>query len=359
MGTNIIWGFLIWQFNYILQIYVLIKHNLPIYFIGLNFIGLIVGGIFALKVVNKMNHHFAFLLFVSLLVLFFILLLSYDYIWFVPIGIFGAGFCIGTSSGLFNLQCSFAFKDPNFGGRIYSMGFVGLTFLALIELFLFLSNNFYLIRIYFLFILILFFILTLLGKEEDLLPAQNHVNIRKYLREESKSWIGLAFFWGLFFANTYYAALLILEQNNLLDHLYFFFVILFITIGGFTFLCGLICDIIGRRLTLLIGLTVQALAFLILSFVQIKLYHIVIFGVILGIGSCMSMIPAFCIFVELPEKEYIRDKGSLYFIVGSIGSLCGVILGELLRPLYIEDPAYLTLILLFIFVCATIVMFQL
>jgi len=62
---------------------------------------------------------------------------------------------------------------------------------------------------------------------------------------------------------------------------------------------------------------------------------------------------------ELPERLTIKDEHTIYGAFLGIGSAIGVLLGEVLKDFIVTNTAYLTMILLFVFICATIVVFQL
>jgi len=122
---------------------------------------------------------------------------------------------------------------------------------------------------------------------------------------------------------------------------------------------GISADTIRRRLTTIIGLAIQALAFLVLSFInQPNITLIIIFIIILGIGFAFFYIGFSLFGTELPDRSLLGDEYLLYMAFMGLGSAVGVLLGEVLTQLIKTNTAYLTIVLLFVFICAIIVVFQ-
>jgi hypothetical protein len=302
----------------------------------------------------------------------------------MPLGLFGGGFCIGVVFGLYQEQIVLSFDDPKFAGRFYSMAVIMVGIFIIIYTIIDIFANPYiylayslspfiiikefinlnadpLLRIlFFLLILLMIVTTTLIGKSEHTIPPQKTFNIRMYFRKkENLPEHALAFFWGFFYTNTYYSSILLLEQEGLKVNLNIFVIVFFLTFIIASFPTGFMMDTIGRKLTILLGFSIQAFAFLILSFFAttdtLLLY---IIPIILGIGFSMGITGSFLIFIELPAREYIRDTGYFYIILGGIGMINGMIIGEVIKPL-LYNPIYLTVILLFIFVIATFTVSQL
>ncbi|NVM29594.1 MAG: MFS transporter [Candidatus Helarchaeota archaeon] len=362
----ILWGGLAWILHFILEFLVIIKTDSPLIFISFHFIGIIVGGIFALKVVSKWNHFVGYLGFIGVQVFWYIFLGMVTKAWLVPIGLFGAGFSIGVVFGLYKEQFVFIMEDPKFGGRMYALGLLGgspfVIILALIGIDVFWTSTMYYIAIF-----ILILTITIIGRTEHKIPPQEPLDVGKYLKKkENLPKVTLGFFFGFFITNAYYATFLIIREAykelSVLDlqaKFSTFVIILWLTVGLFGIINGLIMDLIGRRIVILIGLCIQSLAFLMLAFLsQTELLLLYIFPICLGIGFMMTINGCLCFFIEEPPPQYVRDTNFIYFTFAGIGMLGGVLIGELMSSVVLTNPAYLTVVLLFTFVIATVVINQ-
>ncbi|MFX1337993.1 MAG: MFS transporter [Promethearchaeota archaeon] len=338
------------------------KRELPYVFIIYHLIGIPIGTIFALKLIYKELNHFAsYLISNASIVFFFICLIIIEQPWFVPIGLFGAGFSIGIVLGLLYRQFYPVFKEARFGARYFSTAFMFVAFLIIIEALIDINSNSLLGIIFFILVYLLIFIFSMLGKETiSKLPIQESLNISAYLKEKKGiSKVVFAFFAGFLWVNIYYVTILFLEKNDLDAKLNIFVIIFCISIILSSFPGGLIADMIGRRVTVLIGLIFQALAFLILSFYsQNEFVLLYISPLLLGAGLSLSLTTSYLIYGELSEYQYLRDNGSLFLAFMMCGSVTGVIIAEIMRPLFLVEPTYLTVVLFFVFILAAIVIIQ-
>lgn len=326
-------------------------------------IGVPVGAFFAIKISNKWNSIVAFLSNFILLLIFLMSLIIFLNPYYTPFGLFGAGFFIGGMSGPLSINSTSSTPestDPVFAGRLFGRGFAVSSIFVIIYALLNLTINFTLTLIYFSLILIVSLVFTFFTKKDFQCITQENLNIITHIKNKKNlSNMAVYFFHGFFIINTYYAAILIFDWIKLGPYLNSFVLFLFtiIAIGGIP--TGFIADRIGRRITIIIGLVIQALAFLILSFLNdVNIILIVIFILFLGIGFNFIYIGFTQLRLELPERLTLRDEISLSVGILGIGSAVGVILGEVLKYLIVTNTAYLTIVLLFIFICATIVVFQ-
>lgn len=225
-----------------------------------------------------------------------------------------------------------------------------------------LTENFVFTFIYFILILIITLVPVLISKDHLQDISQEHVNTITILRsKENLPKLGVAFFHGFFIINTYYAAILIFDSLGFIQYLNGYVLILFIIVAIVSLPVGMIVDTIGRRITAMIGLALQALAFLVLSFINdFNIILIIIFISFLGIGFVFLYAGFSRLENELPRGLNARDEVSMSMGFLGIGAAVGVILGEVMKYLIVttNNAAYLTIVLLFIFICATIVVFQ-
>ena len=341
--------------HFTLEFSVLQKVNLPYFFIIFHMIGVPVGAFFAIKFSNKLNSIVAFSINFTLLVIFLMSLIIFLNPLYTPFGLFGAGFFIGGMSGPLTITSASSLPEstnPIFGGRLFGLAFTMSCIFVIIYALMNLTVNFTLTIIYFSLILIVSLVIILFIKIDFQSITQEHLNIITYFKNKKNlSKMAVYFFHGFFIINTYYAAILIFDWIKLSTYLNSFVLFLFIiiAIGGIP--TGFIADRIGRRITIMIGLVIQAFAFLILSFLnEVNIILIVIFILFLGIGFIFIYVGFTQLRLELPEKETLRDEISLSVGVLGIGSAIGVILGEVLQFLIITNPAYLTIVFLFIFI---------
>ncbi len=349
--------------HFSLEFTVLQKVNLPYFLIIFHMIGVPVGAIFAVKVINKRSSLFGFLTSFILLGFFLLSLMVILHPLYTPFGLFGAGFFIGAMSGylpIFGLSSIPESGDPKFAARFFGRGFAISSIFVIIYALMNLTINFTLTLIYFSLILIISLVIMLKGNKNFDFVTQEHLNIINYIKNKKNlSKLTISFFHGFFIINTYYAAILIFDFIGLDQYLNSFVLFLFIilAVGGIP--TGSIADRIGRRITVMIGLVMQALAFLILSFLnKINILLIVIFILFLGIGFIFIYVGFTQLKLELSERTTVRDESSISVGLLGIGSAVGVILGEVIKDLIVNNTAYLTIILLFVFICATIVVFQ-
>jgi len=342
---------------------ILQKVGLPFFFIIFHMIGVPFGSLFALNVLHKWDSIIVFLSQFILFVFFLISLMIFLQPIYTLFGLFGAGFCIGISGGsntILSISAIPENADPKYGGRFFGQGLAISSIFVIIYAAINLTENFFFTSVYFLIILITVIIIILSSRNDFQVIAQEHLKIINFLKNKKNlPKLAVAFFHGFFIINTYYAAILIFDFYNFDLNLNNYVLILFIIIAIVSLPAGIIADLIGRRFTTMIGLAIQALAFLILSFInEFNIILIISFIIFLGIGFTFFYIGFFRLQLEFPKKTTVRDELSLYMGFLGIGAAVGVILGELIQDLIIKNPAYLTIVLLFVFICATIVIFQ-
>jgi len=349
---------ILWASHFIFEYNVIIKIELELYFLLICYFGVVLGGIFALKIIPKMDYYFAFILFLSLDILSLILLITMENPIIVIITLFATGFFGSSFTGLIFVQFSYALPDPKFNGRANGGGYVVINLLIALMI-LINSSKFPFENIIFLIFLYIIIILsTIIGKIDVKLPAQSSLRIRKYLFDKKKfSEIFMAFFWGFFLTIPFYSVYLIFDGENLQEFFNTFVLILFITFAISVFIAGQIYDMLGRKVGMLLGLGIQALSFLLIVILNDDYYLDYIFPIILGVGTTFFLTSIPLIFVESTPKKFIRDKMSLAYIFMGLGMIFAVVLAEHLKDEFLID-SYLTLYLLFMFLIAAIFISQ-
>ena len=103
MASSIFGTCILIQYHFILEFSVIMKNNLPYYFVIFHLIALSIGAVFALKIFNKkLNHFTSYFIFNTTMTASFIVMILINQAWFIPIGLFIAGFSIGVLIGLDN-----------------------------------------------------------------------------------------------------------------------------------------------------------------------------------------------------------------------------------------------------------------
>jgi len=366
-GSSTSWG-LANILHFTFEFSILQKVNLPYFFIIFHMIGVFFGAIFVMEVLHKTDSITVFLIQFIFLVFFLMSLMIFLQPLYTPFALFGAGFCIGIGSGSVHINTLRAFpelKDPakwGAAGRLFSQGLGVSSILVIIYAIINLTENFVLTFIYFTLILIITLVSMLITKNDFQNITQEHVTTITILKNKKNlPKLGVAFFHGFFIINTYYAAILIFDSLGFIQYLNSYALILFTIVAIVSIPVGMIVDRIGRRITAMVGLALQALAFLVLSFLSdFNIPLIIIFISFLGIGFTFIYTGFTRLEVELSRGLNLRDELSISMGFVGIGAAVGVILGEVIKHLIIvtSNAAYLTIVLLFIFICATIVVFQ-
>ncbi len=354
--SAIFWAGLVWTLHFIFEFSVIVSNGLPIALVVAHYLGVSIGALFGLKFGKRWNPFSGLIICSGLMVFFFICLVIITQQWFIFLCLFGAGFFIGASFGFIQLMLSFFLDDPKYNGRIYGLGFGLVAVIILTGTLVDLAANIWLYISFFLTLFLIIAIFILKGRDSINIPPQENLNLRKYFkRKENLPALALAFFAGFFFTNSYYSTILILEIKGwLIDHLNLFIIVLSVLLIVFYLSSGVLTDNFGRRSSILLGLSIQALAFLLLSFLELTLTLLVyIFPIILAIGLALTIVGAYTCFIELPEQKYLRDNGYIFIALLGLGCVGGVVLGEVLRQVIKIDPAYLTILLLFVFVVAS------
>ena len=364
-GSTTTWG-LANILHFTFEFSILQKVNLPYYFIIFHMIGVFFGAIFVIEVLHKKDSVTVFLCQFILLVFFLLSLMIFLQPLYTPFGLFGAGFCIGMAHGpsiVNSIRAIPELKDParwGAAGRLFGLSMGISSILVIIYATMNLTENFVLTSIYFILILIITLVSMLITKNDFQNITQEHVNTITILKnKENLPKLGVAFFHGFFIINTYYAAILIFDSLGFLQYLNNYVIILFTIVAIVSIPVGMIVDRIGRRITAMIGLALQALAFLVLSFISdFNILLIIVFISFLGIGFTFIYVGFSRLEIELSLGLNVRDELSMSMGFIGIGAAVGVLLGEVLTYLIETSTAYLSMVLLFVFICATIVVFQ-
>lgn len=368
--TSVITSSYFWLTHFIIEFIAIINLNLAYITILYHFFGVIGGLLILVRFLSNIDYkkliiisNFLLLLFLSIL-----LLINETLIFLVPFLLFFIGICIGISiSYTIHLPKVMLF-NPYISGRLEFSGlFIIGIIVNLFILFYFLNI---LMSIIFLFLLFPFIILFMyFGKEEFDKLVIDEIKIKLYLiKKDSYSILALSFFMGFFFTETYYAIINILASlvhpsellNIILIFLFFMFCIIIIV----SILAGFSHDYFGRRLNLLIGIYLQAFAFIILGVTLLTVSKdifpiLFIFSIFLGTGFCLSTFGSFLYILETTPVNNERTHIFLNSFTFVSGAIIGVITLELIYELIVKNVIILPFIMLFAYFTATIIIFQL
>lgn len=350
---------LLWASHFWLEFSILIDLDLNLWIVGLSYIGCIFGGILALTLCQKLSHYRAYFLFFGLFTLFQIILKIVDIPWIIYLLLFGIGLTGGGFAGVMFAQLSPAFPDPKYNGRVNGLGYMAmnLVILLIILLDLFVSNIPILLLIGGLTSGVIF--LSIGGKSDANLPQQRPLKFKLFFSSvQTGNKLVIAFFWGFFLTIPFYAALNLIIHQVFSWDLNRFMIIIFITITLLSVPNGLLLDKLGRKPVMLLGIGTLSMAFFVLFLPITETILEFVFPFILGIGTTLFLTSNSLIFIEFTEKKYMRYYMTLYYIFTALGMFGGVVMGVALESLYLLDPIYLTVVLLFLFLIATIIISQ-
>ncbi len=360
---NLLYGFITWQFHFVLQFYIIFSRALPNILVLFHFIGLAAGA--AISVIVRIwikgakiwLFQFTSLTLSTLLVTF---LLVSNILSLIPIAFVIIGIANGFLYGIFNLQMEIGRSKPEYAGKLYSIGWIGVSILVIIESLI--------IQIYPIIMAVLFIlgtgsvtaILLFFGRNVSNL-FQKKLDVSKYLKNKKDlPALLFAFLYGFFFTNSYYSAILMVEFYDIMIDFNSFIISLLLVVGIFSIVSGILADVIGRRITILLGMNIQALAFLVFTFIlQSDVNFIFLFPIILGIGFAFTLAPGMLLLAEISKLSLKRDTGAIFFVLAALGMIFGTLIGEIHIEIIKFVPVNLALIQLYIIISATLVVFKL
>ncbi len=359
----IIVGGMIWALHFIIEFSIILRLNLPLWLASFHMVGVALGGFIGAALRKKLTSVSGFLILNSFFSAFLCLLYLIQQDWSVPVALLGAGCSLSAQWGFMQHRTAIAVKDQRYTGRTIAVAYILIAFYVMFVAFLdkaFASNQWGMPLFIFGSYLLISFCTIKSTRAIKLVPQQT-VRFREYLHDKANiPKIAMAFFFGLFFVNTYYSMIIIMQREDLMVQLNSFIITIMVSFGLTCIFAGLLIDTIGRRLALLLGFNIQALAFLLTSFLAgVDFVLLVVFPAVLGAGFAFIVLCAFAFFLELPKPEHVRDVNFIFISFMGSGCVFGIVLGEALKPLLLDDKGYMTIALLFIFAVATLSVSQL
>jgi len=350
----------LWGSHFVFEYRAVINSGLPLWTVGASYLGCILGGIVSIWIFYRIPHHIMFFGSVVSFGMFQIILqISIANPWMLILSLGGIGFSGSCLIGVMFTQLSPAFPDPKYNGRVNGLGYTAMNIIILVLTIL----NFLPTRIPII-IVICIFISGIIcvgwisrGHGNPVLQKPFKMSLFSS-QPQTGSKMLLGFFWGFFLTNPFYAAVTLIIHGGFNWNLSHFYFIVFFIISLLSIPNGILLDVLGRKKVMLFGIGVLSLAFFVLIFPIDKVVLGILFPVILGIGTTLFLTSNSLIFFEFTDKRYIRAYMTVYYLLSAVGMLGGVLLGWVLESLYLAEPIYITVVLLFLFLIATIITSQ-
>ncbi len=348
----------IWASHFVIEYGICILRELDIIWVNIVYLGCALGSLLSFLISVRVKHHRAYMLFMGAYFLSIIGVLSFSNFYLLIGSLFLIGFCSGGLMGHLFTHLLPVFPDPKFNGRAMGWGYSFMNLLILLEIWSIESGHLIINIIVLVCLLLLIFLITVRGKREFPEQKQDSIKIHEFLEEKTNQpFILIAFFWGFFLTIPIYASYFLIEESSELSNTTFFqfLRIIFIVMMAGSLPVGIIMDKIGRRKVLLFGLLILSMAFILLIIPALSTLDNILFPVILGMGFALVLPSHSVLMIEIPKREKIQDSISIGYFIMSLGMSAGAILGDIFKALYLEDPIYLSVILLFFMLIVAIV----
>ncbi|MHA2251345.1 MAG: MFS transporter [Candidatus Kariarchaeaceae archaeon] len=358
-----VWGLFAWGLHFFFEFISISNNSLPLYFIIFHYIGVFIGGLFGLIWLSNINPKISYFFFSVMFMISVIILILSNFPWTIPLLLFIAGFSLACSYGYFYQNIDFLFAVPKDSGKLFSLGTINYGVLIVISSLIYSIFDRNILALYISVFLLIFIKISIFIFRNYDYPVQQKISIKSFIKDPDNSIIILfSFFFGFFFTTAYYSAFVFYDNTDIEKILAKFVASLFLVQIICALFVGIIIDKIGRRLTLLIGLYIQSLLFLIISLqAQIHSFQldenqfIMIFALIIGVGFTTMVNSGMVFLPEILTRKYYRD-GS-FLIMSAIG--LGMSFALLLSEIFSEVIESLSIIIVFILFTSTMITFQL
>ncbi|TFH31234.1 MAG: MFS transporter [Promethearchaeota archaeon] len=352
-------GTLLWISHFLWEYLLLIANSINIWWVAISYLGCIVGGMVILWVNQRVSHYIIFILCYGAFGGIHIALKWVSEPWIIIVGLFLLGLTGGGFVGVMFTQLSPAFPDPKYNGRVNGLGYATMNFLILLLILM----DFFPSKLPITIMMGVFtggtLLLAWVGRHDANITKQHQFKVKLFLANPlTSNRLIIAFFWGFFLTLPFYAAINLILHHSFSWNLNQFIITVFVTIATTSLPNGLLLDKLGRKKVMLFGIGMLSMAFFVLFLPISDMVLEILFPVILGIGTTLFLTSNSLIFIEFTEKHHLRDYFTIYYILMAVGMFGGVVLGLTLEDLYLDDPIYLTVVLLFLFLIATIVISQ-
>lgn len=348
----------IWASHFVIEYGILADRGIDIFWVNSVYFGCILGSLLSFIISTRVDHHKVYLFYTILYFSSIICLLLIQNQIAVIVILYIVGFSSGGLMGHLFTHLLPVFPDPKFNGRSMGWGYTFMNLLILLEILAIKADALVLNIIGIGGFLVIVVLTTINGYKDYPEPHQARVKLNSFLRKkENLPFILIAFFWGFFLTIPIYASYhLIVRHEDLLniDFLSFMAIIFVVMMIG-SLPVGILLDRVGRRKVTLFGLLILSVAFLALIFEFLFPISRILFPITIGIGFTMVLPSHSLLLIEIPKREEIQDSISLGYFIMSLGMSSGAILGNIFREAYIDEPMYLSVLLLFFMLIVSIV----
>lgn len=358
-------AFFFFLFHFLLEFYVIFSRDLSLYTAVLHYIGLIIGFTFERVWIGKKLHPSIHVVIGLLgMAISFSLMVIIQANWIIYVGLTSGGISIGIMFGACMLIVRTILNENTIqvNGKLYSIVY-SISFI-LISVFIIgkiLTRPILSAIIIGIFVGVILLFIAGWKENLDSLGPQKYLKWKEFFGKKKNiilSVFGICY--GFFFVNNYFVAIQFLELNNVLEDFFEIFLIsLSISVVITSIIGGIIADTFGRRITFIIGIFIQSIAFLVISFFPDNLNILTIyFPIILGLGLSLTIPISQLLYFENSPLEEMRARHSYFIFFVGIGNIIGILIALAFNTPFSENPAYVTLVLVIFFLFATIFVFQ-
>ncbi len=350
---------MLWISHFLWEFLILIDNSMNLWWVAISYLGCIIGGMVILWINQRVSHYIIFFLCYGSFGGIHMVLRWISEPWIIIVGLFLLGMAGGGFVGVMFTQLSPAYPDPKYNGRVNGLGYAGMNILILVLILIDLIPSNWPITLG----MGLFIGGTLWmawwGRHDANIPKQHPFKWKLFrAHPQTSNRLIIAFFWGFFLTLPFYAAINLILHQAFQWSLNQFIITVFVIIAVTSIPNGVLLDRIGRKKVMLFGIGLLLMGFFVLFLPISDPILAFLFPVILGTGTTLFLTSNSLIFIEFTDKHHLRDYFTIYYILMATGMFGGVMLGLGLEESYLEDPIYLTVVLLFLFLIATIVISQ-
>ena len=342
--------------HFIVQFSVLIQNNFPLGIIVFHYLGVVIGSSVYLSKFSMFNQNRFYIPYYAGLTFSLIFMVLSNNILIITIFMVSSGFFVGIVFIVTLQYFGFMFNNPIKDGKLFFWAMPTFSILLIIEAIISNTNKY----IHGAYLLLLFFIGSFLfyittKNSKYILFSRSSNKKLKYFYKRKENWTFFIFYFavGIFFVSIYYSSFLLLNIQLYSEFVNFMIVVLASLI--FLFLpIGNLFDLLGRKFSMALGILFHAVAYLLISILQIlpiqsdsiflginiiNLIEELIFPIFLSIGFSITIMGSVLYLIESEKtEEHIETAitGNGLLFVGS-GSLFTVIVIEILKSGLLSD----------------------
>lgn len=375
--SPLISGVFVYSLHVILEFVALKNAGLDFYWISLHLIGVPLGALFYLLTgyQNPRRTRMYYLLLPVIIALSLLVMINTKELIIIATCLLVAGISIGVTMPM-SLTNIDEFTEIQYNGRILISSFVFVMLFLWIETIITFNGAIegqFNILTQFLGVFTVL-LLILLVYDRNVVIQQDKYSFRFFLHQVRQLNLSplylLSFFVGLFFMNTYYSGIILIEDREItaftISGTYTYLIVLIASAFLFMVPAGFIYDRLGRRFSIMIGFYLEVVAYFsvavvpILFNIDVSFVLLYIFPFFTGIGMTLALFGAYIFILnESAPENFKLIHGYTAMLIQGIGMVVGLVIDELLRPILVELPFILPFVMIFAYFTATVVLFQL